>query len=278
MLFKDLFDLYYERHAKTRTQCPENAYYFFKTHGPRWANVDVESISRVQVQDWVDHLGVKSQSAATRAANMMSAVINWGIKRGHVFVLNPCTGVEKFTIQSRERFILPDEMIRFRDSLDQESELLRDFFWICLLTGARRGNVLEMKWSQVDFTLQIWRIPKAKNGESHLVPLAIAALAILQRRLGGKQGEWVFPGEGGTGHLVEPKRAWKRVLKRAKIEDLRIHDLRRTLGSYLAIKGASTYIIGKALGHKDQRSTAVYARLHLDPVRKAVEDAHSAFF
>ena len=72
-------------------------------------------------------------------------------------------------------------------------------------------------------------------------------------------------------HLKEPKRAWKRVLDRAGIDDLRIHDLRRTLGSYLAMNGESQYVIGQMLGHKDPRSTAVYARLDLTTVRRAAE-------
>ena len=78
---------------------------------------------------------------------------------------------------------------------------------------------------------------------------------------------------GKTGHLVEPRRPWKDLLKRAEIYDLRLHDLRRTLGSYQTISGASTTIVGKTLGHKSLEATAVYARLNLDPVRASVEKA-----
>ena len=77
-------------------------------------------------------------------------------------------------------------------------------------------------------------------------------------------------------HLVEPKKGWKRILERAKIEDLRIHDLRRTLGSWQAKTGASLAIIGKSLNHKNQNTTAIYARLDLDPVRDSINTATSA--
>ena len=89
-------------------------------------------------------------------------------------------------------------------------------------------------------------------------------------------GEWVFPSYGKTGHLVEPKKAWNRLLDRAEISDLRIHDLRRTLGSWQAATGASLPVIGKSLGHKNQATTAIYARLDLDPVRQAVNTATAA--
>lgn len=68
------------------------------------------------------------------------------------------------------------------------------------------------------------------------------------------------------------------ILRQAGIENLRIHDLRRTLGSYQAATGANGYIIGKSLGHRSQQSTAIYARLNLDPVRESVNKATEAMF
>ena len=83
----------------------------------------------------------------------------------------------------------------------------------------------------------------------------------------------MFPGCGKTEHLVEPKSAWQRVVKRAKLNDGRMHDLRRTLGSWQAAGGASLLIIGKSLGHRSERATRIYARLANDPVRESVEKA-----
>lgn len=88
--------------------------------------------------------------------------------------------------------------------------------------------------------------------------------------------EYVLPGNGRTGHLVEPKKGWSHILKDAGIENLRIHDLRRTLGSWQAITGASLTIIGKSLNHKSPQTTAIYARLDLDPVRASVKKATNA--
>jgi integrase len=86
----------------------------------------------------------------------------------------------------------------------------------------------------------------------------------------------VFPGPGKVGHFVGPRKPWARILKRAGLKDLRLHDLRRTLGSWQAMLGSSLLTIGASLGHRDLNTTAVYARLNLDPVRKSVESAVAA--
>jgi integrase len=84
----------------------------------------------------------------------------------------------------------------------------------------------------------------------------------------------VFPSPNGRGeHFSDPKRAWQRILARAGIENLRIHDIRRTLGSWQAMTGASIPIIGKSLGHKSSAATQIYARLQTDPVRNSIQIA-----
>lgn len=103
-------------------------------------------------------------------------------------------------------------------------------------------------------------------------------MEVLRRRWDERRQSdvYVFASFSKCGHIVEPKGAWARILKRAGIGDLRIHDLRRTLGSWQAAAGISTAIIGKSLGHKSPQATAVYSRLHLAPVAAAVETATAA--
>ena len=108
------------------------------------------------------------------------------------------------------------------------------------------------------------------------VVLCPEAVAILERRRQAIVNPYVFPGRGKTGHLMEPKLAWERLLARAGIADLRIHDLRRTLGSWQAAAGSSLQVIGKSLGHARPETTAIYARLQLEPVRQSVNAAAAA--
>ena len=132
-----------------------------------------------------------------------------------------------------------------------------------------------MRWQDISFDQLEWRIPMTKNGTPQIVSLSPEAMQVLQSRKLSYNSEYVFPGNGKSGHLEEPKKGWDRILSRAGIEDLRIHDLRRTLGSWQARTGTSLAIIGKSLNHKSHASTLVYARLDLDPVRDSVNRATS---
>lgn len=275
----ELYDLYYTRHALANIRCPKNVFYFAKVHGEHWFKQPLTSITRWDVQEWVDRLGLQSKSAANRALHHLSAIINWGIRRDYCQEPNPCRWVEKYRLRSRERFLQPEEIDAFKQVLDGQSELCRDFFWMLLYTGARKGNTLAMRWADISFSNESWTIPGDihKNDTSHVIALGEPALEILRRRKESATSEWVFPGRLPGSHYTEPKRVWKTITKKAGLEDVRIHDLRRTLGSYMAISGCGLPIIGKALGHKDQRSTAIYARLDLTSVRGALNKVYSMY-
>ena len=278
-IFKDLYDAYYTRHAMPKLKCPQNVHYWGEAYGDEWFNVPLAAIRRVDVQDWVDSLGIDSPSTATRACAQMAAMFNWAIKRDYFDGKNPCIGVEVFDIQSRDRFLLPQEKVRFLRALSRERKQIQDIFNILLSTGARKSNMLSMRWDELDFTLAVWRIPeqKFKNGEPHMIPLIPEAIETLKNIPRVNNSPWVFPGRDNRTHIKDIRRAWERITKRAAINNLRIHDLRRTVGSYMAINGASDAVIGKALGHRDRRSTMVYARLNLDPIRAAMTQAHRAY-
>jgi len=209
-----------------------------------------------------------------RVLALVRAVFNFGIKALDIPGLsNPAAGLKMNREESRDRRLHPDEMPRFFEALAaEENPDMRDYIMLSLLTGARRSNVLAMHWNEISLERRTWTIPgtKAKAGDSIHVPLSDAALGILQARAeaNGMQG-WVFTGAGKSGHLVEPKKGWQRLLQRAGIEDLRIHDLRRSLASFQIDAGVSLSIIGKGLGHHSQQTTAVYARLAQDPVADA---------
>lgn len=223
---------------------------------------------------------------ANMAVAMLSAMFNVAAdpRRKLFSGNNPTKGCEHFPERERERFLLPSELGPFFQALaDEPNTRVRDFFLIALLTGARRGNVLSMQWKDVDLTDAAWRIPGQvmKNGQPHIVPLGPEAVQILSLRAEANPpgSAYVFPSErSASGHMVSPTKAWKQLLARAGLKDLRPHDLRRTLGSWQARTGSSLILIGKSLAHKTQEATAIYARLDLDPVRQSMDRAASAMF
>lgn len=235
---------------------------------------------------------------------------------------NPVKGIKTRKAVKRDRFLQADELPRFFASVGEEpNDTVRDYFLLSLLTGARRANVLAMRWNEVNLAEGLWRIPDTKNGTPQNVTLSPEAVAILRARKETAEGVFVFPGKGAGGHLMEPHKGWLRIFDRDELKqltarlqaasgtfaategealgdalerarhaaakrgvategcrmpDLRIHDLRRTLGSWQAKQGASLAIIGKSLNHKSQQTTAIYARLDLDPVRQSVNAATAA--
>lgn len=276
----DLFALYLEHHAKQHKKSWADDEWAFNKYLHGWRLRKLSEVRSEDVTALHGRIGRDSgKYAANRVVELLSSMFNraieWGWKGS-----NPAAHVKAYRERKRERFLQPEEFPRLFGALREEpNETFRDYVLISLLTGARRANVQAMRWKEVSFPRATWHIPqeKTKSGESVTIPLVDYALAVLesrQQRTG--PSEWVFPSTGRTGHLVEPKRAWASLLKRAGIADLRLHDLRRTLGSWEASTGASLLVIGKTLGHANAATTAVYARLNLDPVRAAVGKATDA--
>lgn len=220
----------------------------------------------------------KSPAQADRVVSMISGVFTYMLDQEKISGTNPAARIQKNPTVQRDRFVQADEMPRLFEALANiPSDTMRDFFLLALLTGARRANVSEMRWVDLDLVSGVWYLAKTKNGTPQNVTLSPEAITILKVRSEVASGSpFVFPGDGKTGHVVEPKKAWTTLLKHANIQNLRIHDLRRTLGSWQARTGASLTIIGKSLNHKTHQATAIYARLDLDPVRQSVNMATSA--
>lgn len=242
-----------------------------------WFARKISDITKQQIQIWFETMTRENGLyQANRSLERLRAMYNKGIEWGWDGI-NPTNGIKKNREIKRDRFLTPSEMPKFIEALNQEQSVARDYFWISLLTGARKSNVLAMRWCDIDFDNNLWRIPDTKNGEQLVVPLIPRAIEVLNGI--EKTSEWVFisPNKPEQ-HFADPKKAWQRVLKRARIDNLRIHDIRRTLGSWQALTGASLPIIGKSLGHKSIDATKIYARLQTDPVRDSIQIAVDRMF
>ncbi|KJV74945.1 phage integrase family protein [Orientia tsutsugamushi str. TA763] len=119
-------------------------------------------------------------------------------------------------MQARERRLSYDEMGRFLHVLCGEaSPLIRDFALLALYTGARKSNVLEMEWDNIDFERKIWHIPKTKNVKAQNIPLTNEIIEILQARKLTSKSKWALPNDRTkSGHLEYPYREWYKICKR----------------------------------------------------------------
>jgi integrase len=205
-------------------------------------------------------------------SRMMSMAIRWQWRTD-----NPCRGIERNQENKRRRYLSADELARLGQALDQYSDQQSaDIIRLLLLTGARRGEVMAARWADFDPEFKTWHKPGSttKQKTEHIVPLSEPARALLTklRRQVPADVEWLFPAGDGS-YRKNVQYAWVTICEAAKIEGVRIHDLRHTYASVLVSAGHSLPVIGALLGHTTPTTTARYSHLFDDPLRLATEQA-----
>lgn len=273
---KALCETYLSRYACTHKKSwQEDERRINKHIIPRWGNHAIKSISHTDVAAFHAQLGKNAPYEANRLARLLAKMFNlaaqWGfLGENHS---NPTQNIHFFKEEKRDRWIKQDEMPRLAKALEQEqNQVAAQAIWMYLLTGARKTELLRAKWSDIDWERKELRIPETKSGRVHYIPLSQAAHDLLQNIPQQKDNPYIFPGHIKEHHLINITKPWKRVCQQAELENVRLHDLRRTVGSWLAQSGSSLHLIGKILNHSNQSTTAIYARFAQDQGRQALED------
>ena len=275
----DLAQLYLDTHAKSKRPAPKKTdeYTIKKEILPAMGSLKVAEVKYSDVAKLHRKISERAPYRANRVLALLSTMFGLAMREG-MRADNPTKSVKKNTETPRERYLSGEETDRLLDALaahpDQnEANAVR----LLLLTGARLGEVLSMKWGQFDAKNGTWTKPSAhtKQKKLHHIPLSAPALEILakMREQADDGAEFVFPGRGGTGHRADLKKPWAAICKAAGITDLHLHDLRHSYASILASSGTSLLIIGKLLGHTQAATTMRYAHLQVDPLREVTERA-----
>lgn len=242
------------------------------------------------------HTGMKATPyMANRCVAILSVFLNWCEGHGHRDPnTNPTKKIKLYTEHKRQEFMGAEELTALGDALaemeakwyerkaartvkPQGQELIDTItpqsaaaIRLLMFTGARKLEILSMKWSYIDFDLGIAKLPDSKTGFK-VLQLPAPAQAILE---GLPQiSEYCFPADSKTGHQSSLKEAWAHVLAYSGLSGWRIHDLRHAFASMMVNSGASLPIIGKILGHTQASTTQRYAHIAENPARKAAEDA-----
>jgi len=171
---------------------------------------------------------------------------------------------------SRTRYLSDDERERLFGAVRQSSwNKLYLITLLAITTGARKGELTSLKWSDIDFDRQMAYISTTKNGEPKVLPLTESAIAELQR-FNKQDDSLVFDSEVKPGRAYCFTKPWKKALKEAEIADFTFHSLRHTCASYLAMNGASLLEIADVLGHKQIQMTKRYSHLCVDHKAKLI--------
>ena len=209
---------------------------------------------------------------AGRCVALLGGIFTFAVRKRWVEA-SPVKGVALLQLEDRTRYLKGDELGRLGSAL---VELKEEGFnsqaiaavRLLIFTGARKGEIIGLKWSDIDFELGLANLPDSKTGKKS-IPLAAPALELLQSL--PRIGEYVLPGTDSSKPYQGLQKAWGKIKARAKINDLRIHDLRHSFATISAAGGDSLFLIGKVLGHAHSRTTERYAHADIDPIKAVAE-------
>ena len=215
----------------------------------------------------------KTPTMANRVVDLLSRLFNmaevWGVAPDGG---NPCRFVQKYKERTRERFLSEEEFGRLGfvlDELEAEGKVSANAvaaIRLLMLTGCRRGEIVTLRWEDVDLEAGELRLRDSKTGPRQ-VALSPAAVRVLSAILRHADNPWVIAGRKPGSRLSNLNASWLVVRARAGLEDVRLHDLRHSFASRALALGESLSMIGKLLGHRKVRTTARYAHLAQDSVK-----------
>jgi len=277
--FGDLWHIYLSHHAQPRKRSVRCDVSQYTNHLSHLARRPLGGITRVEMMGlhrklWNDIGGATANRVMAQVSVMFELARDWGLFAGD----NPARRIPKAASEPRQRVVEAGEFPALLRAMHAHPQAAaRDALLMCLWTGQRKGNVVAMRWDQIDAQLGRWLIPRTKSGRAHPCPLTAAALEVLEGR--PRVSPWVFPGRDNGRHLKDVTHAWRKIRTEAakvcpSLVDLRIHDLRRTNASWQARTGASLAITSAGLAHRSIETTRkVYALVDLDPTRAAMDAA-----
>lgn len=273
----ELFDVYMERHAKPHKKSWKDDEKRIENRLlPEWRHHRIEAITKHDVAILHNKIGMKAPYEANRVLALISKIfelaIEWGIVDDNS--ANPASRIKKFKEEKRDRWVKESEMPALMEAIKAEQNVYaRSAILLYLLTGMRKTELLQIKWADIDWGRKEIRLADTKAGRVHYVPISSVAEQIIKDIPPLSGCPYVFAGrDGGDTYLINVNKPWGRIRKEAKLEDVRLHDLRRTVGSWLAQSGHSLHLIGKVLNHSNESTTKIYAHLKDDDTRKALED------
>ncbi len=289
--FAELATEYLERHAMPlKRSWKQDKQIIDKDLLPRWKHSKPSDISRADVRALIESVvdrGAPIQ--ANRTLALVRKMFNFAIGSEWV-AQNPCNQVKALGKEvSRDRVLNDDEIRKVWAALDSEEPPIQAMFRLRLMTAQRGGEVLRMRWDEVDLKSGWWALPASsvKNGRPHRVYLTPAVVEILNdlkawyeariaeinpgRARKHKEpvamSEWVFPSPKAQAPVAWVQKAAERIRTASGVE-FRPHDLRRTAASLMTGSGTPRDVVKKILNHVDRDITAVYDRYSYDAEKR----------
>lgn len=219
-----------------------------------WLKKDLKSISRdMVIARYTEMTKASGKTAANNAMQFLRALYNFAAVDDET-LLNPVEVLSKKKLwhpKLRRQDVISIHEMRdwYKAVLQLQSDSFRDAFILLLLTGLRKNEAFQARWENVDFRNRTLHIPQTKNGKPLTIPLCDQLIALLKVRRGAYEShEWIFPGRGAAGHIVDPKKSIRRVQKASDVK-FSMHTLRRTFITVAESLDISSYAIKALVNH-----------------------------
>lgn len=228
----------------------------------------VEKFKKVRRETPTKFGNPRQPATVNRELAILSKILQLAVDAGYMEG-NPCHKVKRIAHDnSRTRFLNDDEESNLLDALDQNGSL-QSIVQLALNTGMRRGEILSLKWTDVDLNSGLIYVKQTKTDRNRIIPMNQVVRELFSQQ--PRKSEYVFVSPRTGGCWVEIKRSFKKACELAGIHDLHFHDLRHTAASKLAATGADIVTIAEILGHASFRMTKRYTHASEDRKRSALE-------
>jgi integrase len=263
--------------AKSYQKRPGNLDAVLRVHiTPKWGTKRLDEITTPAIAVWLGELRASGLAPSTVEKirvtfnRSFELALKWGTKG---VTHNPVRGIPrpKFS-NARDRFLTSEQAARLLEACSASiNPQLRNIVGLLLLTGARKRELLDAKWENVDLDRRVWFIPTSKTGKSRHVPLSQPALDLIRQLPRFDKCPWLLPNPRTRKPFTDIKHPWETAREAAGLDGLRIHDLRHSAASFMINAGIDLFAVGRILGHADHQSTMRYSHLANETLMRAVE-------
>jgi len=263
--------------AKSYQKRPGNLDAVLRVHiTPKWGTKRLDEITTPAIAVWLGELRASGLAPSTVEKirvtfnRSFELALKWGTKG---VTHNPVRGIPrpKFS-NARDRFLTSEQAARLLEACSASiNPQLRNIVGLLLLTGARKRELLDAKWENVDLDRRVWFIPTSKTGKSRHVPLSQPALDLIRQLPRFDKCAYLLPNPRTRKPFTDIKHPWETAREAAGLDGLRIHDLRHSAASFMINAGIDLFAVGRILGHADHQSTMRYSHLANETLMRAVE-------
>lgn len=277
-MLADFFYKVYMPMAKLNKKSWKDDVSRFKNHiEPTIGNIQLNQITAAMLSDLM--LEIKTEDRANATVNqtraLLSSVFNVAFER-EIIEQSPMSRVKKLVEQNQiERYLSDDELKRLMHVLanhqahDIDNQIIVGIVEMLLLTGARKGEVLNLKWSDLDENNHLWKLNENKSGKPRIIQLNTEAQQVIRKM--SRKYLYVFANPKTGLPFNDIRKTFQKILEAAQIENFRIHDLRHNFASMAVNNGCDIYVVQHLLGHASPTTTQRYAHLRQDTLRNASE-------